>query len=718
VKVPQSLCGGRVGTSGKGCLKSIGECDVEAHERSKCNFPSNPFLVEMVNNTPTRGYEHVVLETTGLDNALVSSLLEKTEINWITEFEQIRTNATKSIQDLDISKEVLQTARKQKGFKTPGKGHVVDDFEDKLQDLRTISTLVAEMTNLDLDENNQPIKREFNDVSNETIGPVLDDLFTKIDILSEHAQVVKDTLVSNISLIKGHVDPLESVVSGMKLDVAAIRGDLGLKDLSQKTIPPGTWKAIEMLYADTMEIEKKLSACVDRADQAYEVSEYLLEESGKTAPDSKDKRSDSPDSNRDEKDFVFKNILDKPKSSSPDSSAKKPFDDGGDDGHGDCDVDATKCSICMNRMDGIENRLVNSLLRLSNLEESKAGSIESAIMVKNEVFRGRNDISAWCDKFFPEESDAKIECGCFPTPHYILNLMYADMCSKRHVAIELQMKDFKTFAVSRPDATAYYSLQADKPDFMLATSSCPSHSVKVSKAVKEAAPFIFIPSFADFGSSSDTDSMQHRFKKSLEHTQDKQEKYIESRLDGQSRTVIDIANQLLSDSCKFIRQMLDFMEELYTACHDSFGASTEAWELVCHCLEELFTKELKPSLKFCVSQDLNDSRNAFVGALHSAFSLNVKVRELNLIGLKNHHSTTTSHVRFVMKMSKSARKGGDDKLAPLQTKFDKLQSEHSKLKDAMAKEHSMFTGKIKGFETRLDRLLTTVEKLSEKSSGK
>ena len=84
--------------------------------------------------------------------------------------------------------------------------------------------------------------------------------------------------------------------------------------------------------------------------------------------------------------------------------------------------------------------------------------------------------------------------------------------------------------------------------------------------------------------------------------------------------------------------------------------------------------------------------------------------------LKNHHSTTTSHVRFVMKMSKSTRKGGDEKLAPLQAKFDKLQSEHTKLKESMNKEHSMFTGKIKGFETRLDRLLTTVEKLSEKTS--
>ena len=60
----------------------------------------------------------------------------------------------------------------------------------------------------------------------------------------------------------------------------------------------------------------------------------------------------------------------------------------------DCDKDVAMCFMCMNKINGIKSRLINSLLRLSNLEESKAGSIESAIMVKSEVFRGRRDIFA------------------------------------------------------------------------------------------------------------------------------------------------------------------------------------------------------------------------------------------------------------------------------------------------------------------------------------
>ena len=67
-----------------------------------------------------------------------------------------------------------------------------------------------------------------------------------------------------------------------------------------------------------------------------------------------------------------------------------------------------------------------------------------------------------------------------------------------------------------------------------------------------------------------------------------------------------IAKQMLNDSCKFISQMLSFMDEIYATCFDSFGVTSKAWDLVCHCIEEVFTKELKPCLKHCVAQDLID----------------------------------------------------------------------------------------------------------------
>jgi hypothetical protein len=90
VKHPGQLCGGHIGRNGKGCLKSTGECDVESHKHSKCEFLNDPFLVlKEGKDQSERGYEGVTLQTNGLDHTLVLALLDKTDVNWATELEQI-----------------------------------------------------------------------------------------------------------------------------------------------------------------------------------------------------------------------------------------------------------------------------------------------------------------------------------------------------------------------------------------------------------------------------------------------------------------------------------------------------------------------------------------------------------------------------------------------------------------------------------------------------
>ena len=679
----------------------------------------------MVKMSAVKGYVNVILETKDLESDLVTSLLEKIDVNWAKEFEVIKSNGTQSIQEEFISREKVNTSRKQTTFETPAKRNVLRDLEDKLHDLKSISDLVEELGDENVNAEGNRANRHIHLVTDEDLLKNLNDVYSHLDILCEHAKIVKDVLGENSSFIGGFVQPLEAVMSGARLEIAAIRGDIGIKNLSYSNVPPGLWNAVETGFASIQDLESQLSDCKIRSDEAYEVADFLLSSggdlSGAAAAFGDD---DSDEGKKGDPGKSFVNSLGLGKHRSIKDGVLAPKVKQGDTPPSqdvppppypgvDCDHDSTLCSYCMNRMDGLESRLINSLLRLSNLEEAKAGSIESAIMVKNEVFRGRRDIAAWTQKNFPAELDKNIEGACFTTPHFLLNMMYADMCSKRYASIDLQVKDFKSLGINRPDATAYYALQADKPDFMVATTACPSHSVKANKQVRDAAPLKFIPSFADFGTSSDSESMQYRFKQSLDHVRDKQEKYIDSRLEYHpNREVIDIASQLMNDSCKFISQMLDFMEELYSACHESFGASAEAWELVCHCLEELFTKELKPSLKFCVSQDLIEPRNAFIGVLHSAFSLNVKIRELTQVGLKNHHSTTTSHVRFVMKMAKSQRRSGDDKIAPLQVKFDKLQLEHNKLKDEQVKDQANMVKSLKNLESRVDKLRDAQAKAS------
>jgi hypothetical protein len=703
VKEPLRVCLGRIGTTGvKCCLKTIGDCETESHERTKCEFPEGvPFLIQL--HSPLRGHSNTVLESADLELALVEELLETEGLNWAREFELMRAQGTRTLADSEEVSLLLRTARKGKAVSAPSDDPAISKFAESYSRLDDVQTVVSAMSIVRFDsEGAKVLPQEFT-FESEAYGRLCGDVYEKIELLSEHAKCVTNCIQTFPVFRKEVLGPVTDLCNGLKLEIASLRGDLGPKDLSKTDVPPGLWNAIETGFdsIQTLELKKqedtkeavkvavRIKDCEDTAD-------YLL-----TLLDSKDEEqlnSRKKEPLDDEgKDYVLRTFQ-------PQANKEKPKQGeqqvGFHNRNGGCDENVARCSLCMTRMTSIESKVTGALVRLSNLEDTKTGTIESALMIKSFVFRNRSDVTAWCATQFPEDSVRKtVECGCFMTPHYLLNLVHADMCNKPYPTIELSVKDMKSLGVNRPNSTAYSAIQASKPDFMKTTSQCPNHVQKASKSVREAAPLKFIPSFEDFGSSSDSETLHYRFKESLSHVKGAQEKYIETRLeDHPNSKVWDVAKQMLEDSAKFVNQMLDFMEELYKACHDSFGATTGAWDLVCHCLEKLFTEEFKPSLKHSVEQDLVDARSAFIGAIHTAFSLNVKVRELTTVGLKNHHSTTTSHVRFVMKMASNSRKG-DDNNASLQSKYD-----------ALVKKNETQDKLNKSLESRIDKLLNSMNK--------
>jgi len=104
----------------------------------------------------------------------------------------------------------------------------------------------------------------------------------------------------------------------------------------------------------------------------------------------------------------------------------------------------------MAHMDGLEKKMFTTSSCIANLEDVKSGSIESALMVKEEVFRSRSYISAWTDKHFSSASGISIDSGFFMTPHYLLNLIRWDMYSSRGKT-ELSAKDMTVLGVKQPD---------------------------------------------------------------------------------------------------------------------------------------------------------------------------------------------------------------------------------------------------------------------------
>ena len=753
VKEPSALCLGKIGSGGNLCLKRETDCDTEAHFKKKGILPSGICLIQLKGDE--KGYENVVLETFGLDKAFIDELLEMKNVSWASEFAKIRANDTRSTMDMELLEDVLTTAKKHRTFGTPAKHLATEDILDKISLLDTAQSLLIDVSELELDTEGAGTSRDFSFVP-ESYSKVCADVYEKLLILIENNKCAADVILGLQPFVESHTKPIEHLVSGLRIEIASLQAQLGDKELARKDIPPVLWNAVEAGFDSFLDLETKLCEVTAMAKEAHVVAGELL--SGAEI-DSKSQVRFENNSSILEGDNFLQNLtsprvvngkLYHPSSNKAagmhngsngnnfnsdgngnafNNGGNYPFKNNGnappvpngdpDGNHSmNCNENDLLCGRCMVRFHDLESKLGATNVRVGNLEDAKSGNIDSAIMVKDRIYRGRGDITAELDHWFPVSQSKRIDAGLFPTPNLILNLMHADICSKKAPKIPLDQKDLIKLEIRRSDADAFYALQSDKPEFMVTNELCPNFNYKATKAQRDSATIRFLPSHEDFGNGLDSDSLHFKFKTSLEHVKSERERYIESVLsDHPDHRVLSISKQLLNDSCKFISQILGFMDETYASCYDSFGATTEAWDLVSHCIEEIFSKELKPCLKYCVAQDLVDVRDALIGVVHASFSLNCKVRELTSIGLKNHHSTTTSHVRFVMKMAKTSRKSEVIKVKPSPDKSAVDTAKFQTELTALQKENKDLKAHLKRLESRLDSHMNN-KSLHEGSSKK
>ena len=696
-----ALCLGKVGTGGTVCLKTLLDCDTESHSRKKGVLPTKTCLIQL--KSEDKGYENVTLEVEKLEEEFVKDLMSKSNTDWVAEFAMIRANESTNASQRDLLDETLMTARKQKNFLSPKKQKAGDEFDTHLVMLDTSARLVSDVITLEVDDIGNALDKDlsFQEEAYIKNGNMLHD---RVDILLEHANVVSNTIFSVQPFIESQVGPVEQLTSGLRLDIANVNARIGSRDLSRKDIPPCMWNAVENNFDSVKALEDRLGKISEVAYEAHEAANFLLTtESAYIAPTNKEGRT-KDDSPKGVAGFTS-SFNDKVLPSEVVDRNTIPLSLNTHAG-GLCDHDENTCIKCFTAINKLDDKLTSASVRISNLEDAKSGNIDAAVLVKDRIYRGRQDITAELNGWFSDHGK-KIDAGLFPTPHLILNLMHADMCSKTGPKIPLDQRDMIRHGIRRSDADAFYALQSDKPEFMITKDLCPNYVYKTTPAQKSSSTFKFLPSHEDFGNGLDSDSLHHKFKSSLEYVKGKSDRYIESSLsDHPDHRAYTVAKQLLDDSCKFIAQMLGFMEEVYTSCYDSFGASSEAWELVCHCVQEIFTKELKPSLKHCVAQDLVHVDSALVGVIHSAFSLNCKIRELTSVGLKNHHSTTTSHVRFVLKMAKADRKSDSSGSKGKSSSSNSAEvSRLEKIVAGLKEDNSDLKAHIKRVESRLDSFM-------------
>ena len=86
---------------------------------------------------------------------------------------------------------------------------------------------------------------DYSDIIDTDCGQALSDLDTRIDIAAEHYVVLNEALSTNTSYIENNIKPLEDMFKGLRLDLALVRGNIGIKNIAKEDVPPGIWNAIE-----------------------------------------------------------------------------------------------------------------------------------------------------------------------------------------------------------------------------------------------------------------------------------------------------------------------------------------------------------------------------------------------------------------------------------------------------------------------------------------
>jgi len=122
-------------------IKTIAKCDTESHERTKCTIPEHSsFFIQL--HGSNKGHVNTVLDADNLSSLLVKELFEKEGLNWSSEFETMRVQETRTLEDSELSNSLLKTAKKvsrktleesmEDAMASPGTIGVSEKLEDSL----------------------------------------------------------------------------------------------------------------------------------------------------------------------------------------------------------------------------------------------------------------------------------------------------------------------------------------------------------------------------------------------------------------------------------------------------------------------------------------------------------------------------------------------------------------------------------------------------------
>lgn len=100
----------------------------------------------------------------------------------------------------------------------------------------------------------------------------------RLDYLADHASIVFSILSNKSNVMDLFVKPLEAVLSGARLDLAALKGSIGDNYLTRANVPPVLWTAVETGFSAIFNLEADVDTLKSNVEDLQGFAEQILED--------------------------------------------------------------------------------------------------------------------------------------------------------------------------------------------------------------------------------------------------------------------------------------------------------------------------------------------------------------------------------------------------------------------------------------------------------
>ena len=684
---PTAVCGAFIGSSKtKFCLKLVEECTTKSHKEGE-KVCLSPNLLVLRDHKRNHAFISGYLSTTGFDNPDIMELMNKsfpTRQEWMTEIALYKAQDDKMKLRVEADRKLLQSTRKRpklnaESFKSP-----IPEDDEPIK-LKFIDSFVEEALHF---KPLQPPMFKTDDSSDvsEELEPPLMDLQHQIDMLAAVSKeimgrvnvTVTDTATA-LHEVSGWMDSsanrskcIEDTLSGHWHSLTNLEGVIG--QATDKDFEPTLWGtfswAKDAIHGSAQSATRQLSAMDSRLNDFGTTLQAVQTKSNvqSTYPAFKDgvvallqSYKTSITSLQRDMASVGQDLFDM-RQTQPTTGADPDLAGLGLGAPPSTMPSTPAASSVRMRLGNVRfeadapnsdpNVLPHLVARVTALESRDSPSAvrgtDMVVHLNGSSFRSLQDVEAWMSTHLTSSVNGAPGFGMFVDPFTVLHMVHTVLTQRNLDLKEMSLR--KQMRLSQAEHYAVEAAQYLLPKLFTGNTS----DDMIFTGGSRKSRFKMLPKAANWEDELQRDGLKYQLKEQLESLRAEISTTIADSLYDKPEAR-SLAVLMLSKSMEFISQLSAFISETYADINRTHKDATEAWELVCYVVEQIFKNQFSVARSVAKGNlDTIDMRKLGARILWSSMRTISVADEYMAQSIANHPSVSASYIRFLVSNTQTA----------------------------------------------------------------